>query len=178
MTDFSSKLWCAYRLARMGSNENLNDETCDCYKLAISKMLQHLHNLLMGSMPPLLCSIVMSRPRLLELENGNKQRGEFNSNVNNGGENVLWRMAPSWTSCLRVATDRVGKNHSNKDRNNFDLGNSQVHIEKAYRNLTMQFPENVTIYKKFKKPFAVQQMHWKCFTIIAHLWHIRAQPFP
>ena len=55
----------------------------------LGKMLQHLHNALMGSFPPFHCDVATTAIRIRKWKFQGKQRAEFNSNVNNGGENVL-----------------------------------------------------------------------------------------
>ena len=128
------------------------------------------------------CDVATTAIRIRKWKFQRKQRGEFNSNVNNGGENVLWRMAPSSTSCFRVARARVRKNHSNKDRNYFDLGNSQIQIETAYYDLTIQlkFPENVKMcqYKRLRSPLQCNKCTEQFYSRAATLLFRELQLFP
>ena len=55
-----------------GLNEKLKGVTYDSYKLPIRENAAAFAYRADGFIPPL-CSIVMSRPRLLELENGNSR---------------------------------------------------------------------------------------------------------
>ena len=52
--------------------------------------------------PAMHCEVATTAIRIRKWKFKCKQWAEFNSNVNNGGENVLWRMAPSSTSCLCI----------------------------------------------------------------------------